>query len=1597
MALGTPVAAATAYSASGGTTVAPAYPANIAATDVVLLFVGQKPTTNGGGTVTTPTGWTLQEERIGGGGYAAAGSPVAADQGDTNIRIYSWNSPVANQSGTLSVTLGGNDVSFAFIVRIPTGGGTISYGASDGQDTTGGNVSVTLAANPGLQTGDLAIWAMSIPTDVTTPTQFSAHVISATGAVFATATELNEPDSNAGNDIGGFTAYASVTSGTASAAPTITATAGGTTTNVRGPLALLRIREAALQRTLTADTQTYNETLRDANLSRSRYVYGNTCQLTVSDQLKYRDTFDYSNGVLSTVSSGVWVDRNGSIDILNGRFYESLGSNSYAELNTSTYDFHDNQEAEILVSLLGSGDYPGPAVRVTASGAYIIHADGTNDPSRSIYRLDGTTRVKIGTLTIAPINGDTLKIRAVGNQISAYKNGILIETVTDNTYSTGQPGIYYNRGNINASRGDNFVGYTVGVDSVNLKVGRRVFGNLGLFRLSDQLKYRDTFNYSNGELATVSSGNWTNLLNDIDIFNGEFYETDGSTRSYAAVSTSVYDFLDNHESEILITALNVGDRIGPGVRLTSSGGYALSIDGFNDGGRAILRIDGTNGTIIGTVPIVPVVGDTLTLRVVGNQISAYINNVLIDTVTDNTYSTGQPGIYYNRTNVNTSRGDNFVAYSIVEDSIGIKYNRKLTADVRAYTFTGNDATLTKTSSQKTLTAEKGTFTVAGQNLFFFRGLNIPITAQAFTLTGPPTTIIGILASKQITIEAPAGYALHVVTDISQAALSTCIYNGQSPAIQVGDQILYRTTTVTNSYPVSINSTGIVSAAGPDTFKYYIWSAGTWSAELTYTTITQSRTLVADSRSFALNLQPANILRNRRLVATTQTYNENLQPANLLRNRRLVADTRAYTETLQPANILRNRRLVADTQTYNENLQPANLLRNRRLVADTRAYTETLQPANILRNRRLVADTQTYNEDLKAANILRNRRLVADTQTYNENLQPANILRNRRLVADTQTYNENLQPANILRNRRLVADTQTYNENLQPANLLRNRRLVADTQTYNENLQPANILRNRRLVADTRALILTRNDATFKYSRVVIATTQTYTLSGKVLSFVSANVLKTDTRSYTLTRNDATLIVSRRLTSDSQTYNENLQPANLLRGRRIVADVQTYNENLQPANLFVARKLLAAVQTYNENLQPANILRNRKLIAESQTYNENLQSANILRNRRLVADVQTYNDDLKAANILRNRRLVADTQTYNENLQPANVLRNSRLVADTQTYNENLQPANINTGKRLVAESGTFAENLQPANLRVSRRLVADTQTYNENLQPANVLRNRRLVADTQTYNENLQPANLRVARFLSATTQNYSLIGNALNFASAGNIIANSRAYTITINDTVLRVDRKLSLDSQTYNENLQPANLLRNRRLIAETGTFSENLQSANLLRNRRLITDTQTYNENLQPANLSANKRLVADTGAYTLTRNDASLIGGEKLPLDTAQYNLTGGTLAFRRTYVLTATTKAIELSGYVEGGYVEPGYVSTSIQILYGRKLSLSTVTYTLTGQLTNITTARGLIKVWTGSAWVLKPLKVWNGTAWVTKPIKIWNGTTWRTY
>ena len=253
MAFGTPTDGGAAYSAAAGTTVAPAYPAGIAANDVVVLVIGQKPSTANGGTVTTPTGWTLRESITGQGGY---GATLGADTGNTNLFFYTKDVVAGTETGNLTVTIGTNNVSWGVLIRIP-GGGSSSFtvGSADGSRATAPTSGVAFTTlltdgltHPDLQSGDMAIWAMCIPTDILN-NGFTLPTISSTGTTFATAVELEEPDSGTGNDIGGYIAYALATAGSSTTAPTVGVTATGTVTNVRGPIALVRIRDTTQQLT----------------------------------------------------------------------------------------------------------------------------------------------------------------------------------------------------------------------------------------------------------------------------------------------------------------------------------------------------------------------------------------------------------------------------------------------------------------------------------------------------------------------------------------------------------------------------------------------------------------------------------------------------------------------------------------------------------------------------------------------------------------------------------------------------------------------------------------------------------------------------------------------------------------------------------------------------------------------------------------------------------------------------------------------------------------------------------------------------------------------------------------------------------------------------------------------------------------------------------------------------------------------------------------------------------------------------------------------------------------------------------------------------
>lgn len=236
------------FSSSGGSSVSPNYsslPA-IQSGDEIVLIIGQKPSTANSGSVTTPSGFTSRGSLTGAGGYSTT---LGADTGNTNAFAYSKDTVSGSESGALSVTVGTNNVCWAqFVLLRPPPGTTVSYASATGSDTSSGNVSIPCGSDPGIAAGDQILMAFCDPTDAAT---FSAQAVTATGVTFGTVTEIAEPLSGTGNDIGGFVAACQATAGPSSAAPTFTATTGGTTTNARGPGLLLRIRAGTGSQTIT--------------------------------------------------------------------------------------------------------------------------------------------------------------------------------------------------------------------------------------------------------------------------------------------------------------------------------------------------------------------------------------------------------------------------------------------------------------------------------------------------------------------------------------------------------------------------------------------------------------------------------------------------------------------------------------------------------------------------------------------------------------------------------------------------------------------------------------------------------------------------------------------------------------------------------------------------------------------------------------------------------------------------------------------------------------------------------------------------------------------------------------------------------------------------------------------------------------------------------------------------------------------------------------------------------------------------------------------------------------------------------------------------
>lgn len=173
---------------------------------------------------------------------------AGADVGRMRVAMYLWT-PQATTSITFSFTGSADVMGCHWKTFTPTSNEAVRWEAAVaiGEDLTGdASWSAVLSPSVDLRPDDSIFVASIIPTDVTTPAQFTADTLSAPGIVFSAMSDQGEPDTTLGNDLGGSFFQQSVVSGSGTVVATVTATVAATFTNVYGPTIMGRLRAIAI-------------------------------------------------------------------------------------------------------------------------------------------------------------------------------------------------------------------------------------------------------------------------------------------------------------------------------------------------------------------------------------------------------------------------------------------------------------------------------------------------------------------------------------------------------------------------------------------------------------------------------------------------------------------------------------------------------------------------------------------------------------------------------------------------------------------------------------------------------------------------------------------------------------------------------------------------------------------------------------------------------------------------------------------------------------------------------------------------------------------------------------------------------------------------------------------------------------------------------------------------------------------------------------------------------------------------------------------------------------------------------------------------------
>jgi hypothetical protein len=226
---------------SGTTAPTVAYPAGIAAGNLLILAIANRPNAS---TPSTPSGWTAPANNTVTGGAGAEG----AGTGVVRITVF-VKEATGSEAGNLALAITSGTSCGAVIWRVSRGSGKswLVALASGSDNSAGTGWSATFGSNPGVTSGDLVFVASAASEDTAS---FASQALAQTGVTYGAMTERTDTAITTGNDLRLVVTEHPISSGTSSAAATYTMTASGTgSTNTAGASVMIRLRQvdAAIQ------------------------------------------------------------------------------------------------------------------------------------------------------------------------------------------------------------------------------------------------------------------------------------------------------------------------------------------------------------------------------------------------------------------------------------------------------------------------------------------------------------------------------------------------------------------------------------------------------------------------------------------------------------------------------------------------------------------------------------------------------------------------------------------------------------------------------------------------------------------------------------------------------------------------------------------------------------------------------------------------------------------------------------------------------------------------------------------------------------------------------------------------------------------------------------------------------------------------------------------------------------------------------------------------------------------------------------------------------------------------------------------------------